>query len=127
MTLTSLGTIILSVTLSAIGQVCFKFGLNSLNHSGTPVGPVKNIALALLTPGVMAGLGFYVVGTLLWLSALGRLELSQAYPFVSLGFALDARGVVALQRPGVNPARGGHRRHHGRDCAGGTHLTVAYE
>jgi multidrug transporter EmrE-like cation transporter len=36
----------------------------------------------------MAGLGFYAIGTLLWLSALGRLELSQAYPFVSVGFAL---------------------------------------
>ncbi len=92
MTLTSLGTIILSVTLSAIGQVCFKIGLNSLNHAGTSLGPVKNIALALLTPGVMAGLGFYVVGTLLWLSALGRMELSQAYPFVSLGFALTTFG-----------------------------------
>jgi multidrug transporter EmrE-like cation transporter len=92
MTLISLGTIILSVTLSAIGQVCFKLGLNSLSHSGTPVGPVKNIALALLTPGVMAGLGLYAVGTLLWLSALGRLELSQAYPFVSFGFALTALG-----------------------------------
>ena len=51
-----------------------------------------HVSLALLTPGVMAGLGFYVVGTLLWLSALGRLELSQAYPFVSLGFALTTLG-----------------------------------
>jgi len=88
MTLISLGTIVLSVTLSAIGQVCFKLGLNSLNLSGASHGPVQSLALTLLTPEVMAGLGFYGLGTLLWLSALDRVELSQAYPFVSLGFAL---------------------------------------
>jgi multidrug transporter EmrE-like cation transporter len=88
MTSASLATIILSVTLSAIGQVCFKIGLNSLSSTGFAPGGVQNVALALLTPGVIAGFGFYAIGTLLWLSALGRLELSQAYPFVSIGFAL---------------------------------------
>lgn len=88
MTLFSLGTIVASVTLSAIAQICFKFGLNSLKRSGGVLDPMQNVALALLTPGVIAGLGFYGIGTLLWLSALSRVELSQAYPFVGLGFAL---------------------------------------
>jgi multidrug transporter EmrE-like cation transporter len=86
MTLISLGTIVTSVMLSAIGQVCFKLGLNSLNRCGAS-DPLQIIPLALLTPGVMVGLGCYGVGTLLWLSALSRIELSQAYPFVGLGFA----------------------------------------
>jgi drug/metabolite transporter (DMT)-like permease len=73
--------------LSAIGQVCFKLGLNSLNRSGASSDPLQTIPLALLTPGVIVGLGCYGVGTLLWLSALSRIELSQAYPFVGLGFA----------------------------------------
>jgi multidrug transporter EmrE-like cation transporter len=92
MSLSSLAIVLLSVTLSALGQICFKFGLNSVSHSGAPAGGLQNVTLALLTPGVVAGLGFYAVGTLLWLSALGRLELSQAYPFVSVGFALTTLG-----------------------------------
>lgn len=88
MNLISFGTIIASVTLSAIGQICFKFGLMSVNRSSGMSDPVQNVVLALLTPGVLAGLGFYGIGTLLWLSALSRMELSQAYPFVGLGFAL---------------------------------------
>lgn len=88
MTLISLGTIVSSVTLSAVGQICFKLGLNSLARSGVPAGTMHKIILALLTPGVMVGLGLYGLSTLLWLSALSRLELSQAYPFVGLGFAI---------------------------------------
>jgi multidrug transporter EmrE-like cation transporter len=88
MTMSSLIIIVLSVTFSAFGQICFKIGLNSTNHSAALKGPVETLALALLSPGVLAGLGFYGVGTLLWLSALGKLQLSQAYPFISLGFAL---------------------------------------
>ncbi|MFC7739068.1 EamA family transporter [Roseomonas sp. GCM10028921] len=45
---------------------------------------------ALTTPGVLGGLALYGLGTLLWLSALSRVEVSQAYPFVALGFALTA-------------------------------------
>jgi multidrug transporter EmrE-like cation transporter len=45
---------------------------------------------ALFTPGVMVGLALYGFGTLLWLTALARVDVSQAYPFVGLGFVLTA-------------------------------------
>ena len=45
---------------------------------------------ALLTPAVLFGLALYGVGTLVWLTALSRVEVSQAYPFVGLGFVLTA-------------------------------------
>ena len=45
---------------------------------------------ALMTPGVLLGLMLYGVGTLVWLTALSRVEVSQAYPFVGLGFVLTA-------------------------------------
>lgn len=80
------GLILISVTLSAIAQIFFKFGV-----SGRPSELAKNLLgplAMLLTPGVMLGLALYAVGTVLWLTALGRLELSQAYPFVGVGFAL---------------------------------------
>ena len=86
MSIGSLTLILVSVTLSAIAQVAFKLGLSSDPGQGARavLGPLAE----LLTPGVFVGLGLYCVGTLLWLTALGRVELSQAYPFVGVGFAL---------------------------------------
>ena len=86
MTLSSLLLILASVTLSAIAQIAFKYGVSA---DPSPVGKALFGPMAkLATPGVIGGLALYAVGTLLWLTALGRVELSQAYPFVGVGFAL---------------------------------------
>ena len=88
MTAGTLALILVSVTLSACAQVLFKFGV-------APV-PVVNPSLiggvisTLLRPGIMGGLALYGIGTLVWLRALAQTELSQAYPFVGLGFVMTA-------------------------------------
>lgn len=86
----TLALILLSVTLSACAQVLFKFGV-------APVpGPVGSPSLigavvgTLLRPGVLGGLALYGIGTMVWLRALAQIELSQAYPFVGLGFVMTA-------------------------------------
>ena len=86
MSLGSLSLILVSVTLSALAQIAFKFGVSSEPRQWTQAayGPLAK----LLTPGVLFGLACYAIGTLLWLTALGRVELSQAYPFVGIGFVL---------------------------------------
>jgi multidrug transporter EmrE-like cation transporter len=86
MPLTSLALILVSVALSAMAQIAFKFGVSS-----TPTGAARAIfgpLAILLTPGVVTGLSLYGFGTLLWLMALRQVQLSQAYPFVGIGFAL---------------------------------------
>ncbi len=90
MTAGTLALILVSVTLSACAQVLFKFGV-------APVpGPVVNLSLiggvisTLLRPGVLGGLALYGIGTVVWLRALAQTELSQAYPFVGLGFVMTA-------------------------------------
>jgi multidrug transporter EmrE-like cation transporter len=86
MTLASLALVLASVTLSAIAQISFKLGVS------VEPGQIARMLLGPLamlgTPGVMIGLLLYAIGTLLWLTALGKVELSQAYPFVGIGFAL---------------------------------------
>lgn len=96
MSFASLAVIIASVMLSAAAQISFKIGVNSLAPLPSPSNPITDVARALLTPGVLGGLGLYGVGTLLWLGALGRVEISQAYPFVGLGFALTTLAGYAL-------------------------------
>lgn len=83
----SLALVLCSITLSALAQIAFKFGVRSA--TGMSPGRTSLSPLALVfSPGVIVGLALYAIGTLIWLNALERIELSQAYPFVGLGFAL---------------------------------------
>mgnify|MGYP000010997486 CR=1 FL=1 len=82
----SLALILVSVALSAAAQIAFKFGVSS--DSGQWTHTLLGTLAKLVTPGVLIGLALYALGTLLWLTALGRVELSQAYPFVGIGFVL---------------------------------------
>jgi multidrug transporter EmrE-like cation transporter len=87
----TLGLILVSVSLSALAQISFKLGVTGAAHQAVPVGgAAAGLMGALFTPGVMVGLALYGFGTLLWLTALARVDVSQAYPFVGLGFVLTA-------------------------------------
>ena len=92
MALPVLGLILLSVTLSAIAQVLFKLGMSSVViQRALTGGSTMEAALAVgLNPGVLGGLSLYGIGTILWLGVLSRTEVSQAYPFVGIGFVLTA-------------------------------------
>ncbi len=88
----TLTLILWSVVLSAMAQVSFKFGVSSSSVRGSLVsGSLIEAVLAFSrNPGIIGGLALYGVGTLLWLNVLARTELSQAYPFVGLGFVITA-------------------------------------
>ena len=103
MSLGSLTLILVSVTLSAVAQIAFKLGLSSdlEQNANTLLAPLAK----LLTPGILAGLALYGFGTLLWLSALDRVELSQAYPFVGIGFALTTLAGWWLFGEQISPQR----------------------
>jgi multidrug transporter EmrE-like cation transporter len=80
----TLSLILVAVTMSAAAQILFKIGLTG------PAPVASGVIGALLTPAIAGGLALYGVGTLVWLAALSRVEVSQAYPFVGLGFVLTA-------------------------------------
>jgi multidrug transporter EmrE-like cation transporter len=91
MTAGTLALILVSVSLSALAQIAFKFGVGGAGGHPVPVGgAAAGLVNAMLTPGVVVGLALYGFGTLLWLTALARVDVSQAYPFVGLGFVLTA-------------------------------------
>jgi multidrug transporter EmrE-like cation transporter len=103
------GTLILilvSVSLSALAQIAFKLGVTGRRSAGVVDGSmVERLLHAVLTPGVLTGLALYGFGTLLWLTALGRVEVSQAYPFVGLGFVLTALLGYAFFGDALSPQR----------------------
>ena len=82
--------IIPSVIAGVIGQVLLKRGM--LNMGPLSLGGGSNV-LSLVwsiftNPWVIAGLALYVSGTLFWLIALSRADLSFVYPFATVSMAL---------------------------------------
>lgn len=83
--------ILSSVSLSAIAQISFKFGMSSSPVQGIirdSASRLEIIGVILFQPYVLLGLMCYVLGALMWLFVLSRLDVSMAYPFVGIGFIL---------------------------------------
>jgi len=80
--------ILTSILLSTIGQILVKIGAVNLtlNFSGSNLMP--SILSILKNLPVMVGITSYGVSFLLWIKVLSKVELSYAYPMVSLGYVL---------------------------------------
>jgi multidrug transporter EmrE-like cation transporter len=106
MTAGTLALILVSVSLSALAQISFKLGVNGGWGRAVPAGgAAAGLVGSMLTPGVVVGLALYGFGTLLWLTALARVDVSQAYPFVGLGFVLTAILGYAMFGDPMTPQR----------------------
>ena len=79
--------ILISVVASTIGQLLLKKGMNSLGSITLSVDQFLLTAWKMVTnPYVFIGLLIYVAGTVFWLAALSRVDLSYAFPFASLSY-----------------------------------------
>ncbi len=107
MTGQTLALILTSVFLSASAQILLKSGVSGVHARLGPDGgsTATTIMVSLASPGVIGGLVLYGIGTLIWLGALARTELSQAYPFVGLGFVLTAVFGHLVFHETLSPAR----------------------
>lgn len=94
--------VLASVTLSAVAQLMLKLGVGA---AGKPQGVGGEMAGMLQSPLVLAGLGLYGIGAVLWLFVLARAPLSLAYPFVGLGFILTMLAGALCLGENVTPAR----------------------
>src|SRR5438874_8540878 len=79
--------ILISVVLSGLAQVFLKKGMNHVQQRSSS--RIWNLALAVLSEGFvwLWGLSF-VIATSFWLIGLQKVDLSYAYPLVSLGYVL---------------------------------------
>ena len=73
--------IVLTVIMSAGGQILFKFAAEKINIENQGL-----IGAFDLNPPLLIALSVYAVATLCWLLVLKGVPLRLAYPFVALGF-----------------------------------------
>lgn len=78
-----------SVIAGVIGQLLLKRGMVAMGPLSLGDGNVLSLAWSIVTnPWVICGLALYVGGTMFWLVALSRAELSFVYPFTTLSMGL---------------------------------------
>jgi len=81
--------ILISVLFSTVGQLLLKSGMNNVGSVTLGLNQLFSTLWRMATnPGVFFGLVIYGVGTVFWLGALSRAELSYAYPFASLSYVV---------------------------------------
>lgn len=98
--------ILVAVLASAAGQVLLKKGMSSVGAVTLSAGDLPSTVGRIGTsPWVVLGLLVYVTGTLFWLAALSRVDLSYAYPFASLSYIVMLVASWQLFNENITPLR----------------------
>ena len=58
-----------------------------------------------LEPHIVGGIGCYVISVVVWILALSRVEVSIAYPMLSVGYVINALAAWYLFGEAVTPMR----------------------
>ena len=102
----SFSLLMTGVLLNAGAQLLLKAGTNSVGvfeFSRENIGPV---GWKLATePHIAGGLACYVVSVVVWIMALSRVEVSVAYPLLSIGYVVNALAAWYLFGEAVTPMR----------------------
>jgi multidrug transporter EmrE-like cation transporter len=89
--ITYLPLILLGVFLNAAAQIFLKIGTKTIGHFEFSLENLIPITVkALQNPGILGGLTCYVLSVAVWIMALSRVEVSFAYPILSVGYIVVA-------------------------------------
>ena len=106
----SLALILFGVFLNACAQLLLKAGVNNVvaaigtfEYSVANLWPV-GLRLATQLP-IIGGLSCYVVSVVVWILGLSRVDVSIAYPLLSLGYVLNAAAAWWLFGEAMTPMR----------------------
>ena len=79
------------VLLNAAAQLLLKAGTNAVGQFEFSAQNVVPVGMKLaLEPHIAGGVACYVVSLVVWIMGLSRIEVSIAYPMLSIGYVLNA-------------------------------------
>lgn len=93
MTLATFGFIFTGICLNALAQLLLKAGTNAVGaiHLTADNWFATGLKLATQLP-IIGGLTCYVVSVVVWIIGLSRVDVTVAYPLLSLGYIINAIG-----------------------------------
>lgn len=97
----SLILVLASCFLTAIGQVAFKYGMDTISAQGlTTDNLVNTLFVVLFNPIIILGFLCFGTGAVVWLFALAKLELSYAVPLSALTYIfILVASVIIFKEP----------------------------
>ena len=102
----SFGLVLFGVLLNAAAQLLLKAGTNAIGHFEFSAANVLPIGWKVATqPYIVGGLSCYVVSVATWILALSRVEVSIAYPMLSIGYVVNAAAAYFLFGEAVSVQR----------------------
>jgi multidrug transporter EmrE-like cation transporter len=104
--MTYLPLILTGVLLNAAAQLALKEGMRRIGHFDFVLANAGPIGWQAATnPFVFLGLTLYVVSVVVWLLVLSRVEVSFAYPMLSVGYIVNALAAWYLFAEDLSPTR----------------------
>jgi multidrug transporter EmrE-like cation transporter len=83
--------ILSSVTLNALAQLLVKKGMTVIGKIDVSISSIGSLIPQLIVNGyIIGGLGSYVVSIFIWFVVLSRVQVSYAYPYLSIGYIITA-------------------------------------
>ncbi|MBC3935857.1 MULTISPECIES: EamA family transporter [Undibacterium] len=106
MNIQTFGFILTGIMLNAVAQLLLKKGTNAVGaiHLNAENWLSTGLQLATQLP-IIGGLSCYVISVVVWIIGLSRVDVTIAYPLLSIGYIVNAIGawyflgeVMSLQR-----------------------------
>ena len=93
MTLPTFGFLFAGICLNALAQLLLKAGTNAVGAIHLTADNWFSTGLKLATQlPILGGLSCYVISVVVWIIGLSRIDVSIAYPLLSLGYIINAVG-----------------------------------
>ena len=106
MNLSTFAFIFAGVLLNACAQLLLKAGTNAVGAITIERATILTTAFRVLTQWpVIAGLACYVISGGVWIVGLSRVDVSIAYPMLSLGYVVNALAAYWLFGEMIGPLR----------------------
>jgi multidrug transporter EmrE-like cation transporter len=102
----SFSLVLTGVLLNAVAQLLLKAGTNAVGRFEFSAANVLPVGVKLaFEPYILGGIACYVVSVVVWILALSRVEVSIAYPMLSIGYIVNALAAWYLLGEAVTPMR----------------------
>jgi len=83
--------VLAGVLLNAAAQLLLKAGTNAIGAFAFTADNLAPVGIKVASnPFIVGGLGCYAVSVVVWIMALSRVEVSLAYPMLSIGYVVNA-------------------------------------
>ena len=106
MNLVSFSLIVTGVMFNVAAQLLIKAGTNAVGHFEFARENIAPIGWKLATePHIVGAMACYAFGVVIWVLALSRVQVSIAYPLLSLGYVVNAVAALYLFNEAFNPAK----------------------